>query len=253
MSHTGHPPPETAYAAAIVFALPVEADAFEALATRRTTIRAAHATIHEGLIADRRVAWCVAGMGRQAAATATRLLIAGHRPRIVVSAGFVGALDPNLRRGDLVVPTVAITEGDARPIPLVPYGPVGGAAGESTATAIVTVDRVVATAAAKADLAAATAARLVDMETHAVATAAHEAGLPCASVRVVSDTADENLPPEVASLAAPQSAARRLGRALGAIGRRPRAAFDLWRVWEHAVVDGRTLAAALVAGLRDAT
>jgi adenosylhomocysteine nucleosidase len=251
MSHADHRPPGSAYAAAIVFALPVEADAFEALATRRTTIRAAGATIHEGLVADRRVAWCVAGMGQQAAATATRLLIAGHRPRLVVSAGFVGALDPNLRRGELVVPTVAITEGDARQIPLVPYGPVGGAAGESTA--IVTVDRVVATAAAKAELAASTAARLVDMETHAVATAAYEAGLPCASVRVVSDTADQELPPEVAALATPQSAARRFGRALGAIGRRPRAAFDLWRVWEHAVVDGRTLAAALVAGLRDAT
>jgi adenosylhomocysteine nucleosidase len=249
MSHTDHRPPGTAYAAAIVFALPMEADAFEALATRRTTIQTASATIHDGIVADRRVAWCVAGMGRRAAATATRLLIAGHRPRLVVSAGFVGALDPDLRRGDVVVPTLAITEGDAPPMALVPYGPSDTAAREPIA--IVTVDRVVATSAAKARLAAATAAQLVDMETHAVATAACEAGLPCAAVRVVSDGATEDLPPEVAALAAPQSAARRLGRALGAIGRRPRAAFDLWRVWEHAVVDGRTLAAALVAGLRD--
>ena len=37
----------------------------------------------------------------------------------------------------------------------------------------------------------------------------------------------------------------RLGAALGAIGRRPRAAADLWQLWEHAVVDGRALAAAL--------
>jgi hypothetical protein len=83
--------------------------------------------------------------------------------------------------------------------------------------------------------------------------AAREAEIPCASVRVVSDTADQELPAEVAALAAPQSAARRLGRALGAIGRRPRAAFDLWRVWEHAVVDGRTLATALIAGMREIT
>jgi hypothetical protein len=29
------------------------------------------------------------------------------------------------------------------------------------------------------------------------------------------------------------------------IGRRPRAALDLWQLWERAVVDGRTLAAAV--------
>jgi hypothetical protein len=38
---------------------------------------------------------------------------------------------------------------------------------------------------------------------------------------------------------------RRLGAALGAIGRRPRAALDLWGLYENAVVDGRALAAAL--------
>ena len=38
---------------------------------------------------------------------------------------------------------------------------------------------------------------------------------------------------------------RRLGAALGAIGRRPRAALDLWGLYENAVLDGRTLAAAL--------
>jgi adenosylhomocysteine nucleosidase len=241
--------PENECVVAIVFALPVEADAFEALATRRKTLRAAAATIHEGVVADRRVAWCVAGMGRQAAATATRLLIAGHRPRLVVSAGFAGALDPDLRRGDVVLPTVAILEDHASRIPLTRFGP----SVESASIAIVTVDQVVGTGAAKARLAAATSAQVVDMETHAVAMAAREAEIPCASVRVVSDTADQELPAEVAALAAPQSAARRLGRALGAIGRRPRAAFDLWRVWEHAVVDGRTLATALIAGMREIT
>jgi hypothetical protein len=44
---------------------------------------------------------------------------------------------------------------------------------------------------------------------------------------------------------------RRLGAALGALGRRPRAAFDMWTLWEHAVVDGRTLAAALEEFVRE--
>jgi hypothetical protein len=109
----------------------------------------------------------------------------------------------------------------------------------------VSVDAVVTTAAAKRDLAAATAASLVDMETYAVATAAMHAGLHCVSIRVVSDGASQDLPKEIASLVQPQSGMRRLGAALGAIGRRPRAALDMWHLWEHAVVDGRTLAGAI--------
>lgn len=250
MSHTAPQSPAAACTAAIVFALPVEADGFAALATHRRETRAAAATIHEGVVEGRRVAWCVSGTGRAAAAAATRLLIAGHRPRLIVSAGLAGGLDPALRRGDAVAATVAVAEGEPRPISLSPFEHEHGPGTGTERLAIVTVDRVVATAAAKRLLAAAAAAQLVDMETHAVAAVARDAGLPCASIRVVSDTADEDLPPEVAALAAAPSAARRLGLALGAIGRRPRAAFDLWRVWEHAVVDGRTLADALCAGLR---
>jgi hypothetical protein len=109
----------------------------------------------------------------------------------------------------------------------------------------VSVDRVVTTAAAKRDLAAATGAAVVDMETHAVATAARDAGLPCVGIRVISDDAAQDLPREIAAVVQPQSGMRRLGAALGAIGRRPRAAIDMWTLWEHAVVDGRTLAAAI--------
>ena len=103
----------------------------------------------------------------------------------------------------------------------------------------------VTTAAEKRDLAAATGADLVDMETYAVATAAHAAGLPCASIRVISDDASQDLPKEIAALVQPQSGMRRLGAALAGIGRRPRAALDMWQLWEHAVVDGRTLAGAI--------
>jgi hypothetical protein len=38
---------------------------------------------------------------------------------------------------------------------------------------------------------------------------------------------------------------RRAGAVLGMLGRRPRAATELWRLWERAVGDGRTLARAL--------
>jgi hypothetical protein len=103
----------------------------------------------------------------------------------------------------------------------------------------------VGTAEATAALVARTGAQVVDMETRAVAEVAGETGLSCVSIRVISDDAGQPVPREVAALVRPQSALRRLGTALGALGRRPGAAVDLWRLWEHAVVDGRTLATAL--------
>jgi adenosylhomocysteine nucleosidase len=225
-------------AAGIVFAVPIEADAFERLASDAVSTQAGGVTIHEGLVAGRRVAWCVAGVGRAAATRAARLLVDGHRPRLLVSAGFAGGLDPALGRGGVVWPNRVLTDDDRAPLPL------ADVAAHEPVT-IVTVDRIVGTTAEKAALFARTGAHVVDMETHAVADVARETGLPCAAVRVVSDDARQQMPREVAALVRPQSALRRLGTALGTLGRRPGAAIDLWRLWEHAVVDGRTLATAL--------
>lgn len=232
--------------AGIVFALPIEADAFERLVSDRVQTRSASLMFHEGDVGGRRVAWCAGGVGGQAAGDATRLLIDGHRPAIVITAGFAGGLDPGIRRGSVVRPVRCIGDPLQEPVALWTGDP--GAA--SPGPTIVSVPRAAATAEAKRRLRERTAADLVDMETHAVARAAAEAGLPCGCVRVVSDDASQDLPGEVQALAEPQSSMRRLGRALGAIGRRPGAAVDLWRLWEHAVVDGRVLAAAVVETLR---
>lgn len=228
-------------AAGIVFAVAVEADAFERAATDRVETRAAGLVITEGEVAGARVAWCVGGTGAEAAARAARLLVDGHRPGLLVSAGFAGGLVASLARGAVVRPAVSVVDGDPRPLALDILG--------CTATAepltIVSVADVVTSPAAKRALADRCSAHLVDMETRAVAEVARAAGLPCASVRVISDTVDDELPPEVAALARPQSTMRRLGAALGAVGRRPRAALDLWRLYEHAVVDAKALAQAL--------
>jgi adenosylhomocysteine nucleosidase len=227
--------------AGIVFALPIEADAFERRIAGRREWRGPGPAFHEGTIAGGRVAWCVSGVGGPAAARATNLLIDGHRPRAIVSAGFAGGLDAALARGAVVRPTAVVTEAAGGRIPLAALDdPQGG-------PLLVSVAEVAGTVARKRDLAARTGAGVVDMETQAVATAAAAAGLPCHCVRVISDDAAQALPPEAMALARPQSTARRFGAVLGALGRRPAVAVDLWRLYEHAVVDGRTLAAALEA------
>ena len=53
------------------------------------------------MLAGRRVTIVQAGAGRLAAARGTQALIRGHRPAWVISAGFAGALQPELRRGTL--------------------------------------------------------------------------------------------------------------------------------------------------------
>ena len=233
-----------ACAAGILFAVPIEADAFERRVSERVETMASGLTFHEGLLAGSRVAWCVAGVGRERAARAARLLIDGHRPSLLLAAGFAGGLDPALTRGAAIEPAAVRGDDDAAQL-------LSLAAPSATGPTLVTVDRIVHTPAAKAALAVATGAAVVDMETLAVAEVARAAGLPCRAVRVISDAAGDELPPDVTRLVQPQSAFRRAGSLLGTLGRRPRAALELWQLWERAVIDARTLAEALVATLQE--
>ena len=237
-------------AAGIVFAIPNEADAFARLAADRVETWGEGLQFHEATVAGHRVAWCIAGVGQARAAWATQLLIDGHRPRRLVSAGFAGGLDPGLVRGTVVQPGSVCGEAGEPTLHLAECGSGPDAAGPL----IITIDRIAGTTAEKAALAAATGGALVDMETLAVAEVARRAGIACHGIRVVSDAATDELPPDVGRLVQPQSTARRVGPLLGMLGRRPRSATDLWQLWERAVVDGRSLAIALgefVAALAD--
>lgn len=232
------PPDRTA--AGIVFAMPVEADAFAARAREARETQAAGLVFHEGLVAGRRVAWVVSEAGVERAARACRLLVEGHRPRLIISAGFAGALSTGFVRGDVVMPGRAFRAGDTVLDLVAAEQPP-----KQPMATIATVDRVACSADDKRALAEATGADLVDMETWGVARAARDAGLGCACLRVVSDTARDSLPREVAALVRPQSGLRRFGAALRAFSQRPGAAVDMWRLWENAVVHGRSLADAL--------
>ncbi len=224
-------------AAGIIFAIPIEADAFERQVGAITDVRAGGLVFREGTLGSRRVAWCVGGVGRERATRAARLLIDGHRPQAIVSAGFGGGLEVTVARGSVVRPGAVRGPDRAASHPL--------AGARVGAPLLVTVDRIVRTASEKQSLAESTGATIVDMETLAVAEVASEAGLPCYGIRVVSDAAADELPADLGPLITPQSGARRAGAVLGLLGRRPQAALDLWRLWERAVVDGRTLAAAI--------
>src|SRR5205823_7320056 len=120
-----------------------------------------HAVI-EGECGGKLAALIVAGPGRAAARRGTELLLAGHRPRWIVSAGFAGALVPTLVRDDIVLAyEVLDLDGGRFTIDLsVPEAAQGQ---RIFSGRLLTVDGIIRTAAEKAELRRRFDADLVDM------------------------------------------------------------------------------------------
>lgn len=191
-------------------------------------------TIIEGECAGKLVALIVTGMGRQAARRGAQLLIDGHRPRWVVSAGFGGALNPSLARFDLVLATEVVDiEGHRFDIDLAMSERAGGEGRRLQTGRLLTADTIVRTASEKADLHRRFAADVVDMETSAVAALCSERSLRFLSIRIISDDAQTELPPELVEMMT-RSGSYRVGAAMRAIWRRPSSVKDFWGLYEHA-------------------
>jgi adenosylhomocysteine nucleosidase len=191
-------------------------------------------TVIEGEAGGKLVALIVGGMGRDPARRATSLLLDGHRPRWVVSAGFAGALDPALRRNDAVLPgEVVDTEGRTFSVGVLAPTEAEGRGPRLKSGRLLTVDAIARTAAEKAELRRRYDADLVDMETSAVASVCSERGVRFVSVRIVSDEAGDDLPKEVATLLT-RSGSYRVGAALRSIWNRPSSLKDFLALHGHA-------------------
>ena len=251
-------PPPGPVDVGVVAALPIEIGPFlERLRGVRTYAdpEGRFRDIVEGTLDDRLIALTIAGVGRNPAARGTRRLLGGHRPRWLLSAGFGGALDPSLRRNDVVFANEIIdaTRPDLPPLEIVlrPPETTAGASFRSITGRLVTVPAIVRTSAEKAALRARFGADLVDMETAAVAAVCADRNQRFLSIRVVSDQADADLPPEIMSIMGPTGGFR-LGATLGALWKRPGSVKDLWALREHANEAAERLAEVLpgiIAGL----
>jgi adenosylhomocysteine nucleosidase len=217
----------------IVAALAIEtADVVESL-TNVCKYQSASIPVIEGEHSGKIVAVAVGGPGRAAARRATEVLLSGHRPRLVIAAGFAGALDPSLSRNDLILPQEIIDrEGGCHAVD-VPAEL--GATIRHTRGRQLTVDHVVLKVAQKAELRETFAADLVDMETSAVAAMCSEKSVRFLSVRVISDDARTDLPREIASVISQRSGTYRAGAALRAVWQRPSTIKDFWSLYEHAI------------------
>lgn len=147
---------------------------------------------------------CVAGMGGQAAARgAQRLLDAGAAA--LVSWGMAGGLDPALIAGTLLLPN-AVIGADGQAIETSqPWRERLSTAISSQLTPVsgklATVGHAVASVGEKAALFLGTGAAAVDMESLAIAQVATACRVPFLAVRVIVDTAADELPGAVKAAA----------------------------------------------------
>jgi adenosylhomocysteine nucleosidase len=226
----------------IVMALPIEAGYLCDSLTKVRKYTARELTIVEGELGDKIVAVVLSGVGRRAARQGAELLIAGHRPSWLFSAGFAGGLDPALARNDLVIPD-QVVDPDGNRVDIdtsvlkLPQT-------VRTRGRLLTVDRIIASSAEKAEIRQQAQADLIDMESSAVAVIARERMLRYVSVRVISDDASAELPPEIASLLV-HSGSFRMGAALRALWQRPAALKDFWTLHARALESADRLASGI--------
>jgi adenosylhomocysteine nucleosidase len=216
----------------IVAALPMEVGYLVDSLRRVRKYHAASMPVVEGELDGKIVAIAIGGMGREAARRAAGVLVDGHRPSWMITAGFAGALHPDLERNDLAVPAEVIdTEGQRFAIDC---PEALGAGIRHSAGRLLTVDRLILGSSEKQELHRDSGADLVDMESSAVAALCAERLVRFLAIRVVSDDARKDLPREVASLIT-QSGSYRIGAAFRAIWNRPSSIKDFWTLHEHAL------------------
>lgn len=241
------PPPSPADVG-VVIAMPIEAGHLVDRLQRVRRYKTRSLTIIEGELEGRLLALVVSGVGPTAARRGAERLLDGHRPRVLVSAGFAGALDPTLNRNDLAIPR-AVVNAAGESIAVDPAPTRAAPAAIRRVERLLLVDRVITEATEKNRLRDRHGADLIDMESFGVAAAARDRGIPFVSLRVVSDDARSELPPEVARMLN-ASGSYRVGAALRAIWTRPSAAKDFWTLHAHALEAADRLANGLQVLLR---
>jgi uridine phosphorylase len=125
----------------------------------------------------------ITGMGRRNASTQFESVLRRLSPQRVITCGFAGALNPQFKIGDVLFDEDRDAGMEKALL----------SAGAIPAKFHCSV-RVAVTAAEKAELWRTTSADAVEMESAVIRSLCHDRKIPSATVRVISDTANEDLP-----------------------------------------------------------
>ncbi|MDB6124705.1 MAG: phosphorylase [Pedosphaera sp.] len=125
----------------------------------------------------------ITGMGQRNAGTSIRKILSTLRPRMVITTGFAGGLNPELKVGTVVFDEDAAAGLSSKLIKL------GAKPVKFNCAA-----RVATTVEEKQALWKSSGADVVEMESSVIRQICHEQGIPSATIRVISDAANEDLP-----------------------------------------------------------
>lgn len=126
----------------------------------------------------------ITGMGARNAERSTRAALKSIRSTTVFSCGFAGALNPELKIGDVVFATESLDGSLAKRL----------RSNGAKSVSFFCAERVAITSAEKSALRARTGADAVEMESEIIQRICREAGIECVTLRVISDSAHEDLP-----------------------------------------------------------
>jgi len=129
------------------------------------------------------IALICGGIGSEAARRASEAIISIYHPKLVISAGFAGGIDPALPTGHTLMPRHVIDAGD------------GSRTDSGLGEGVLVSFEDVADVEQKARLGKAFGAHAVDMEAAAVARSAEAHGVKFLACKVISDTSSVGLPP----------------------------------------------------------
>jgi adenosylhomocysteine nucleosidase len=150
----------------------------------------------------------ITGIGRDNSRRSLVDSLAQSTPRLVLTCGFAGGLDPALKIGDVVFepqdasPREKLLRASAKP-------------GKFFCAA-----RIASTAAEKKKLRGDTHADAVEMESAEIHAVCRERGIPCVTVRVISDVAHEDMPLDFNQLSKPDMSLH-FGKLAWAVARSP--------------------------------
>jgi nucleoside phosphorylase len=172
--------------AAVTFALPAESSEFlrrldNKLCTGRNAIR-----IIRGTLDDREIEVLHTGVGEKVCSQRVGKFLEDQEFKFLISAGFAGALNDELRVGDLLFArnfsTLDLTERQS--FPSLPIHQAD----------LLTLPALIDSSEERNEIARSTDAAAVDMETEFIARACAEHGIPLLSLRVITDTPGEPFP-----------------------------------------------------------
>ncbi|MGE3778612.1 MAG: hypothetical protein AB7F89_15620, partial [Pirellulaceae bacterium] len=218
----GPPAPPPTCEIAIVFATGVEAGGLVDTLEQAITTRCANFDEHTGIIHGRPVVLVESGVGRVAASSAAAEVITLHQVQSVISAGFGTALEGTLKRGHIVMAD-EVTDLHGRHFP-VPVHIQRESLVNNPSLHLgrqLTVEHPLRSAEEKHRLGENHGALCADMESIGVVELCQQRQLPFVSVRIITDTVDDELPPEIVRMLDLRSLAGNLGAAAGALFKLP--------------------------------